>query len=154
MFEKLSTEWLCRRKNLVDEMVVDEMTVYEVIVDEMTWTRPFRPWGFNFGFMYRSHTEFAYWSYKNLLISVVFFKNFKLHTPVISITTDWILMILYLLDSSRWEESNGSKIIFLASILIDLFQKMYFTIRCIWHTWEMFGILLNPNLKIFWILVV
>ena len=38
-------------------------------------------------------------------------------------TSDWILMILYSLDPSRWEESNGSKIIFLASILIDLFQK-------------------------------
>jgi len=95
-------------------------------------------------YMYRSYTEFAYWSYKifkNLLISGVFFKNFKLHTPVISITSDWILMILYSFDSSRWEESNGSKIIFLASILIDLFQKMYFTIRYIWHTWEMFGVL-------------
>ena len=41
--------------------------------------------------IYKSYTEFAYWSYKILkilLILEVFLKNFNIYTPIIFITSD------------------------------------------------------------------
>ena len=49
----------------------------------------------------------------------------------VSTTSDWILMILVSLDSSRRDESNDNKFVFLALILTELSLKMYFTIRYI-----------------------
>ena len=64
-----------------------------------------------------------------LRISGVFSNFLIVHTPVFKLSSDRILTNLGSLDSSRREESNGSKIAFLASILTELLRKMYFTIR-------------------------
>ncbi len=84
-----------------------------------------------------------------LRISGVFSKFLILHTPVFKLSSDWILTNLGSLDSSRREESNGSKIAFLASILIELLRKTYFTIRYLWVVWEMFGVLFNLKKRVF-----